>query len=340
MEEILISLIKIAVIFGLVLTIVGGMSIMERKILGWIQMRPGPNRVGPWGILQPLADGVKFMWKEDIVPSSVSRALFLLAPIISFVPALMTFAVIPFGSSFRDVTLRVSALDIGLLYVLALTSLTVYGIVLAGWSSNNKYSLLGGLRSSSQMISYELALSLSIVGVLLQANTLDLTKIVESQAQFFLLGGIPVIPKWNVFWFQPIGFFVFWIASVAETNRTPFDLPEADSELVAGFFTEYSSIKFLMFFLGEYTALVTASSIMVVLYFGGWHGPYAHEYPLLGVVYFAGKLAVFLFLFIWIRGTLPRFRFDQLMNFGWKFLLPVAIFNIILSATIRVLFTL
>lgn len=340
MEEILISLIKIAVIFGLVLTIVGGMSIMERKILGWIQMRPGPNRVGPWGILQPLADGVKFMWKEDIIPSSVSRALFLLAPIISFVPALMTFAVIPFGSSFRGVTLRVSALDIGLLYVLALTSLTVYGIVLAGWSSNNKYSLLGGLRSSSQMISYELALSLSIVGVLLQANTLDLTKIVESQAQFFLLGGIPVIPKWNVFWFQPIGFFVFWIASVAETNRTPFDLPEADSELVAGFFTEYSSIKFLMFFLGEYTALVTASSIMVVLYFGGWHGPYAHEYPLLGVVYFAGKLAVFLFLFIWIRGTLPRFRFDQLMNFGWKFLLPVAIFNIILSATIRVLFTL
>lgn len=336
MEEIVISLIKIAVIIGLVLTIVGGMSLMERKILGWIQMRPGPNRVGPWGILQPLADGVKFMWKEDIVPSSVSQALYLLAPILSFVPALMTFAVVPFGSTYRGVPLRVTALDIGLLYVLALTSLTVYGVVLAGWSSNSKYSLLGGLRSSSQMISYELALSLSIVGVLLQANTLDLTKIVESQAQFFMLGGFPVLPKWNVFWFQELGFLVFWIASVAETNRTPFDLPEADSELVAGFFTEYSSIKFLMFFLGEYSALVAASSIMVVLYFGGWHGPYAHEYPLLGVVYFAVKLGIFLFLFIWIRGTLPRFRYDQLMNFGWKFLLPMAILNIILSATIRV----
>ncbi len=329
--------IKTIVILLILVTAVAYVTLMERKVMAWIQMRVGPNRVGLgkyrlWGLMQPLADGLKMIFKEDIIPLQANQWLYVLAPALSLIPALMTFIVIPYGSEItlfgRTIELHVTRMNVGLLYVLALTSVGVYGIVLAGWSSNNKYSLMGGLRSSAQMISYELALGLSIVSVLLYTGTLDLVEIVDAQRGFHGLA-------WNIFQYPLLilVFVIFYIASLAETNRTPFDLPEADSELVAGYHTEYSSMKFVMFQMAEYLNLITASSIATTLFFGGWSGPFVGRLPYLGPVYFALKVLALIFLAMWIRYTVPRFRYDQLMRFGWKFLLPASIVNIIISST-------
>ena len=329
--------IKTIVILLILVTAVAYVTLMERKVMAWIQMRVGPNRVGLgkfrlWGLMQPLADGLKMIFKEDIIPLQANQWLYVLAPALSLIPALMTFIVIPYGSEIslfhHTIELHVTRMNVGLLYVLALTSVGVYGIVLAGWSSNNKYSLMGGLRSSAQMISYELALGLSIVTVLLYTGTLDLVEIVDAQRGFHGLA-------WNIFHYPLLimVFIIFYIASLAETNRTPFDLPEADSELVAGYHTEYSSMKFVMFQMAEYLNLITASSISTTLFFGGWNGPFVGRLPYLGPVYFTVKVFVLIFMAMWIRYTVPRFRYDQLMRFGWKFLLPASIVNIIISST-------
>lgn len=332
--------IKTIVILLILITSVAYLTFLERKVMGWIQLRVGPNRVGPLGLLQPLADGLKMIFKEDITPLQANRWLYILAPALSLIPALMTFIVIPYGSEIEifghTVEMHVTRMNIGLLYVLALTSVGVYGIVLAGWSSNNKYSLLGGLRSSAQMISYELALGLSIVSVLLCTGSLDLVQIVDQQSFW------PNHPAWrghlawNIFQYPwlILVFIVFYISSLAETNRTPFDLPEADSELVAGYHTEYSSMKFVMFQMAEYLNLITASSIATTLFFGGWNGPFVGRLPLLGPVYFAIKALALIFTAMWIRYTVPRFRYDQLMRFGWTSLLPAAIINIIITSTV------
>lgn len=329
-------LIKMGVLLFVLLTTVAYLSFLERKVAGWIQLRVGPNRVGPWGLLQPAADGLKFIFKEDIVPLNANKLLYIAAPAIALVPALMTFIVVPYGSQVtlfgHDVTLHVTSINVGLLYILALASVGVYGIVLAGWSSNNKYSLLGGLRSSAQMISYELALGLSIVSALLWVGSLDMLDIVQSQDGYWL----GFLPKWHVFR-QPIGFVIFFIAALAETNRIPFDLPEAEAELVAGYHTEYSSMKFAMFMMSEYLNLITSASVGITLFFGGWLGPGVDDFPALSLVYFVLKVFVVIFIVMWIRFTLPRFRYDQLMRFGWKVLMPLAIVNIIITATIVLL---
>jgi len=327
-------LIGILVAFTLVMTMVAYTVLAERRILGFIQGRLGPNRVGPGGFLQPLADLLKFIFKEDIVPDKSTRFVYFLAPVIATTAALMTIVVYPFGPDIQlpvlgTVRLVVARFDVALLYVLGVTSVGVYGIALAGWSSNNKYSLMGGLRSSAQMISYELALGLGLIGVILQSGTLDLYSIVEQQAGYLGISG------WNVIWVQPLGFVIYLIAAIAETNRVPFDLPEAETELVAGFHTEYSAMKFALFFLAEYVNMFTVSMLATTLFLGGWNGPFVHTVPWLGVFYFLGKVILFLFFYIWLRGTLPRFRFDQLMSFGWQYLVPAAIINIVLTATLQ-----
>ena len=324
--------IKIVIVFGVVLTFLAYLALFERKVLGWIQLRYGPNRVGPWGLLQPLADLLKFLFKEDVRPNTPNPVLFTVAPILARVPALMTYAVIPFGDRIvlfgREITLYITSVNVGLLYLFALSGLGVYGIVLAGWASNSKYSLLGGLRSAAQMISYELTLTLSVVGVLIQAGSLDLVEIVRAQSGTYW----GIIPRWHVFWYQPLGFLLFFIAAIAETNRVPFDLPEAETELVAGYHTEYSATKFAMFYVAEYANILAVSALATTLFLGGWNGPGVARAPLLGVVYFAAKTAVFLFIYIWLRATLPRFRYDQLMRFGWKVLVPLAFANIVFSS--------
>jgi len=328
-------LVGILVAFTVVMTMVAYTVLAERRVLGFIQGRLGPNRVGPGGFLQPLADLIKFIFKEDIVPDKSTRFVYFLAPVIATTAALMTIVVYPFGPEVhlplinKSIQLVITRFDVALLYVLGITSVGVYGVALAGWSSNNKYSLMGGLRSSAQMISYELALGLALIGVILQSGTLDLYGIVEQQAGHIGITG------WNIIWAQPLGFLVYLIAAIAETNRVPFDLPEAETELVAGFHTEYSAMKFALFFLAEYVNMFTVSMLATTLFLGGWNGPFVHEVPWLGVFYFLGKVILFLFLYIWLRGTLPRFRFDQLMSFGWKYLVPAAIINIVLTATLQ-----
>jgi len=327
--------IKIAVLLGVLMTAVAYLTLLERKFMSWIQLRVGPDRVGYWGLLQPVADGIKMIFKEDIIPLEANRAVYLAAPAIALIAALMSMIVIPYGSQVnvfgRVIDLHVTRMNVGVLYVLALTSLGVYGFVLAGWASNNKYSLLGGLRSSAQMISYELAFGLSMVSVLLYTGTLDLASIAEGQSGWYGL-------KWNTVQFPLMFVFVvFYIAALAETNRTPFDLPEADSELVAGYHTEYSSMKFVMFQVAEYLNLITSSSIATTLFLGGWNGPFVDRFPLLGLVYFGVKVLALILLAMWIRYTVPRFRYDQLMRFGWKVLLPIAIINIVITATILLL---
>jgi NADH-quinone oxidoreductase subunit H len=328
--------IKIGIVFFILMTALAYIVLLERRLLGFIQMRLGPNRVGPFGIWQPLADGIKFFFKEDIIPTDAEKTLYVLAPIVALVPALMSVSVIPFGDSFtifgRTIPLHITQVNISLLVVFALTSLGVYGIVLAGWASNNKYSLMGGLRSSAQLISYELTLSLSVVGVIIFSGSLDLVEIVKQQQQTWF----GIIPKWNIF-LQPIGFLLFLTSAIAETNRVPFDLPEAETELVAGFHTEYSAMKFAMFFIAEYANMVTASAMATLLFLGGWSGPLVGKFPLLGPVYFTLKILFFLVLYIWLRGTLPRFRYDQLMRFGWKFLIPVSLANVVLVAGLALL---
>jgi len=322
-----IILAKVAVVLLVLLTSVAYAVWMERKVVARIQSRWGPYLVGPHGLLQPVADGLKFLFKEDIEPREVDRFVYYLAPFVAFTMAFASIAVIPFGESItlfgHKIDFQITSLNVGLLFILAVTSLGVYGIALAGWSSNSKFPLFGGLRSSAQMISYELSLGLALVGVVLVSGSLNLREIVEQQHGL-----------WNIVR-QPLGFLLYFIAAIAETNRTPFDLPEAESELVGGFHTEYSSYKFAMFFIAEYANIFTVSCLATLMFFGGWLGPVFGPpllRALLPILWFCLKVFCFVFTYIWIRGTLPRFRYDQLMSFGWKFLLPGALANVLITS--------
>ena len=324
-EFLIITLVKIVLVVIALLTGFAYTTYLERKILGHMQHRIGPSYAGPFGLLQPVADGVKLLFKEDIVPDNVERLTYSLAPIVSLVPAILIFAVIPFTSEFDLFGLFPSAtkgvisdLPIGLLFIFAIASVGVYGIVLAGWSSGSKYSLLGGIRSSAQMISYEVGYGLSIVGVILVANTFSLTGFVEQQSGSIF--------NWFIFK-QPLGFLIYVICGIAETNRVPFDLPEAEAELVAGYLTEYSSMRFAMFTMAEYINMLAVSSVAVTLFFGGWSGPFLPP-----IFWFLFKVGMFMFIYIWLRATFPRFRYDQLMNFGWKVLFPLALLNTMVTA--------
>ena len=329
----IIICVKVLAVFAGTMLAVLAMIYSERRVSAFMQGRIGPNRVGPKGLLQPLADGVKFLTKEDIIPDGVDKPIFILSPAIVLIPALMTFAVIPFGSNIslfgRNISLQVADINVGILYILALTSVGVYGIVLAGWSSNNKYSMLGGLRSAAQLISYELAMGLAIVSIILLDGSLKLNDIVSSQQGSLF--------SWYIFK-QPLAFLIFLIATYAETNRLPFDMAEAEQELIGGYHTEYSSMKFAMFFMAEYANMITAAALTVTLFFGGWDIPFVDESSLglvgglLSILSFIVKMGFFLFLFIWTRWTFPRFRYDQLMKLGWKVMLPLALLNIFITA--------
>jgi len=330
------SLVKTALALVVLLTAVAYSVWLERKVVGHMQNRWGPTRVGPFGLLQPAADGVKFLFKEDLTPLHVYKPLYVAAPIIAVIFALTSIALIPVGNDVPifgyKIPLQISDVNIGLLAVLGVTSLGVYGIALSGWASNSKYSLLGGLRASAQMISYEIALGLSLVGVMILSGSFSLREIVQAQSGSYL----GFIPRWNIFP-QLIGFFIYLMAAYAETNRIPFDLPEAETELVAGYHTEYSAMKFAMFFMAEYANMITVACLATLLFFGGWSGPIFGPtilQALLPVLWFCAKVFVFIFIYIWVRGTLPRFRYDQLMAFGWKFLLPLAIANLVITALV------
>jgi NADH-quinone oxidoreductase subunit H len=319
-------------VFFMLLNSAAIMVYVERKVAAMLQQRLGPYLVGPRGLLQPLADVVKLMFKEELRPRAADPVLFALAPIISATAAFAAFAVVPFGAETtffgllkEPLRLQVADVNVAILVIFAISSMSVYGIVLAGWSSNSKYSLLGGLRSSAQMISYELSYGLALASVLVMANSLSLTDIVNHQAGTWL----GFIPRWFVF-IQPIGFLTYMIAGIAETNRAPFDFPEAEQELVAGYHTEYSSMSFAMFFLAEYINMVTVSAVATDLFLGGWHGPLLPES--LGWIWFLLKVAAILFFYVWMRWTLPRYRYDQLMRFGWKILLPIAAVNVLVTA--------
>jgi NADH-quinone oxidoreductase subunit H len=329
-----LTFIKIMLIMVVLLTLVAYTVLMERKVLGFIQLRYGPNRVGPWGLLQPLADLVKLLFKEDFTPPMANRVLFTLAPIITAVTAFLPFAVIPFAGDIfppeitiygETIDLTVAGLNqgviadinVGILFVFAMGSLAVYGAVLGGWASNSKYSLLGGLRLSAQMVSYELALALSVIGVLMMAGSLSLVSIVEAQKDMWFIA------------YQPLGFALFMVAAFAECARTPFDLIECENELVAGYQTEYSSMKWALFMMGEYTHIIVASALATTLFLGGWQGPFLPP-----IVWFMLKTFGLVFCFIWVRGTFPRFRYDQLMTLGWKVMLPLALANIMLTGAV------
>lgn len=321
LEQATIAVIKVAVVLFAILTACAYIVWLERKLVARMQVRLGPTRVGPFGLLQPLADAIKLFSKEEIIVEQAEKWLYIAAPLIAFIPAFITFAVIPFGDTVtlfgRQIDLLISDFNVGLLYILGVTSLGVYGIVLAGWSSNSKYSLLGALRSAAQMISYEISLGLSVIGVLLLTGSLSLVDIVKAQGS---------VGDWFI-WKQPVGFLLYLISAFAETNRTPFDLPEAETELVAGYFTEYSSMKFAMFTIAEYANMVTVSALATTLFLGGWQGPLLPP-----VIWFLLKVMFFIFLYIWVRATLPRFRYDQLMRFGWLVLLPVGLINVLVTA--------
>lgn len=308
----LLTVLKILIVLLAIPVVVGFSTYAERKVLGRIQIRYGPNRAGPFGMLQWMADAVKLISKEFLVPAQADRALFLVAPLLTMVPAVVVYALIPFGKG-----LAITDVNVGILMLIAISSLGVYGVILGGWASNSKYSILGALRSASQMISYELALGLSLVSVVLMAGTMSLVEIVEAQ------GRLPFIVL------QPLGFLVFLIAGIAETNRIPFDLPEAEGELGAGYHTEYSGMGFGVFQLGEYASVWTISALATTFFLGGWSGPF-----LPSLVWFLLKSSLFIFLFYWLRGTLPRLRYDQLMAFGWKFLLPLALINLAWAALV------
>jgi NADH-quinone oxidoreductase subunit H len=316
---------RMIVIFGGVMGALAYTTLLERRLMAFVQMRPGPNRVGPFGLLQPIADGLKFLFKEQVVPTNANVLLYYLAPIASMVPALLSFSVIPFGPE-----LKIADINVSLLFIFAITSLGVYGIVLGGWASNSKYPLMGAMRSSAQLLSYELSLTLSVVGVLMIANTLRLSEIVQSQQGTWF----GFIPRWNIF-VQPVAFIVYLLSGIAETNRLPFDLAESEQELVAGWHTEYSGMKFAMFFLAEYANMVTVSALATIMFLGGWNGPSAGPWWLkmvLPTVWFVLKIAVFLFIYILVRATIPRIRYDQLMHLGWKVLLPLALLNILVTS--------
>jgi NADH-quinone oxidoreductase subunit H len=321
MTFVLATVVKVVVVFSLLLLVVAYMTYLERKVLGHMQVRLGPMHVGFHGLLQPIADGLKLIFKEDVVPRDCNKLIFVLAPVMTLIPAIASFAIIPFGDSISvlgmSIDLVIADVNVGILYFFALSSLSVMGFVMAGWASNSKYPLLGGLRASAQMISYELTLGLSVVGVIMMTGSLSLVDIVDAQAK------IPFVVL------QPLGFLLFVVAGVAETNRAPFDLPEAETELVAGYHTEYSSMKFAMFFMGEYAAMITIAALASTLFLGGWRGPLLPP-----IVWFLIKTFFFMFFFMWLRATFPRFRYDQLMDYGWKVLLPLALLNIIITGAI------
>jgi NADH-quinone oxidoreductase subunit H len=342
-SQFIAQLVVIGFTFFMLLNSAAVLVYMERKVAAVIQQRYGPYLVGPKGMLQPLADIIKLIMKEELRPKAADTFLFYLAPIISATAAFAAFAVVPFGAPTtffgllkEPVQLVPADVNVGLLVIFAITAMGVYGIVLAGWSSNSKYSLLGALRASAQMISYEISYGLSFAAVIMLAGSLSLSTIVEHQAGYWHLFGVLPIPKWYIF-IQPLGFFIFLTAGVAETNRAPFDFPEAEQELVAGYHTEYSSMSFAMFFLAEYVNMVTVSAVATDLFLGGWNGPF----PLpdgFGWIWFLAKVFALLFFYIWMRWTLPRYRYDQLMEFGWKWLLPAAVINLLVSAYLALQF--
>ena len=338
--DLIIQSVKVIVVFAGVMLLAAYVTLAERRVSAFIQDRLGPNRTGPQGLLQPFADFLKLIIKEDYTPETVDKFIFKIAPALILFPSLILFAVIPFGDQITlfgyDIKLQVANVDFGILYILAISSLMVYGVVLGAWSSNNKYALFGGIRSSAQMISYEIPLGLSIIGILMITGSLKLDAVVLSQTDYWF----GVIPKWNVIR-QPLAFFIFLISAFAETNRLPFDLPEAEQELVGGYHTEYSSLRFSSFYLSEYIALITSSALLSTLFFGGWHMPWIETIPmpdwllqLLQVGTFCAKTIFFLVFYIWVRWTLPRFKFNQLMDIGWKVLLPLAILNIFITGII------
>ena len=332
MLEVVAQIVIILLAFVMLLNTAAIMVWVERKVCALIQQREGPTRVGPYGLFQPLADVIKLMMKEELRPKSADAILFTLAPIISCVAAFAAFAPVPFGAETtffglldRPVGLQVADINVGMLAVFAISSMGVYGIVLAGWSSNSKYSLLGALRSSAQMISYELSYGTALAGVVLIAGSLSLREVVNGQEGAWL----GVLPKWYLF-LQPVGFLIFMIAGIAETNRAPFDFPEAEQELVAGYFTEYSSMRFAMFYMAEYINMATVSAMATTLFLGGWHGPFLP--PEYGWIWFLIKVGFLMFVYVWIRWTMPRYRYDQLMQFGWKWLLPASVVNLLVTA--------
>jgi len=323
-------LIKSVVIFAIIIGGFAYLTLLERRTLARFQVRIGPNRAGPGGILQPIADAVKLIFKEELIPEKADKLLFIIAPVITVLPALIILAVIPLGPQVElfgkvfDLSLA-SNVSVGALYILAVASIAVYGIIIAGWSSNNKYALMGGIRSSAQMISYELSLGLAIIGPIMLASSMSVNDIVTDQRQL-----------WYVV-LQPIGFLIFFIASVAEVNRSPFDMPEAEQELTAGYHVEYSGMKFALFFMAEYGKMIAVSLIAATLFLGSYWGPGVDQFPLLGPIYLAIKTLAVLFIMIWFRATLPRFRYDRLMAFGWKIMLPIALLNVLVTAVIVVL---
>lgn len=341
-QELVIAIVKVLVLIGVLLGVFSGMTYIERRVLAFMQFRLGPNRTGPFGLLQPVADGIKLFFKEEVIPKGANAWVFVAAPAVSILAAFLAIAVVPWGGTLtlpgflpawladRRIDLQLANLDVGVLYLFAVTSLGVYGIVMAGWAANNKYTLIGGLRSSAQMFSYELALGLSFVTLIMGAGSFRIGDIVASQAGGFW--------RWNIWpWEQGFAFLFYIVAQTAEVNRTPFDLPEAETELVAGFHTEYSSMRFALLQMAEYVNMITASAVGASLFFGGWLSPFpgvldSGFYGLFGVMWFVLKVAGFLFFFIWLRGTVPRFRYDQLMSFGWKVLVPLATINIMLVA--------
>jgi NADH-quinone oxidoreductase subunit H len=336
-ETYVIPLLKIVVVLNGVLLAVTYMTLLERKVIAWVQVRLGPMRVGPQGVLQPIADAVKLILKEDITPSRADRWVFTLAPILTMVPALIVFAVIPFGSDLtifgRRVPLYIADINVGLLYIVSITSIGVYGIILAGYASNSKYPLLAGLRASAQLISYEIAVTMMLVSIVVMSGTLSMVGIIDAQKN----AGV-----WYVF-VQPLAFVILFIGGLAETNRAPFDMPEAEQELTGGFHTEYSGMRFALFFLAEYANMIVVSAVATTLFLGGWLRPFPNVAALWildyipGWIWFLTKTFAFLYLFIWIRATLPRYRYDQLMRLGWKVLIPLAIANLVVTGIVKVL---
>ncbi len=322
-------IIKSVLLLAVIVTGFAYLTLYERKALARIQVRVGPNRAGPGGWLQPAADAVKLIFKEELIPAEAYKIVFVLAPIITVIPALVILAVLPWGTSItlfgREISLYLSDINVGVLYIVSITSISVYGIVLAGWSSNNKYAMLGGMRSTAQMISYELALGLAFIGPIMLAGSMSLGDIVEAQK-----------PIWFVI-YQPLGALIFFIAVLAEVNRAPFDMPEAEQELTAGYHTEYSGMKFALFFMAEYIKMIAVSAVAATLFFGGYRGPFVDQLPILGPLYLLIKILVMLFFMIWVRATLPRLRYDRLMAFGWKILLPAALINVLATAVVLVL---
>ena len=329
LDTVVVPLLKIAVLLNAVLVAVTFLVLMERKVIAWAQSRLGPMRVGPYGILQAIADPIKLILKEDITPAKADKYVFTLAPIMSLVPALVVFSVVPFGP---DALYYIADINVGLLFIIAVTSIGVYGIILGGWASNSKYPLLASLRASAQLISYEIAVTMTLVSVILTTGTLSLVGIVEAQRE----GGL-----WFAF-VQPVALMLIFIGGLAETNRAPFDLPEAETELTGGFHTEYSGMRFSLFFLAEYANMIVISAVVVIMFFGGWLAPFPNVQALsfLGLVppwiWFIGKIFLFLYVFIWIRATLPRYRYDQLMGLGWKVLIPIAIGNLVVTGILKV----